>query len=312
MRSKRAVYISIFVLLIAMIIGLFVYEYVKTKSISSDSILKGVLIGASSIIFLAKGLSRTGERIPYQKYEAAYAKELASTFTSESNKKERKALLEAIHLFNTKAYGGAISKLERLLPKCQTSGDVYGVKLFMALSYEGSKSGYKAMEIYKEMIKRGTHRATPYINLGVLYDLEGKSSEAIECFYEAIRIDPTDYHSYNNLSQIFTCNNEYKEAIECAHKALELKNNFLDALEILAICYNALDDKENAEKYFKKSLQNGSSEAKLRRVMSVYKSQPLLDEDDENDDEDEDENEDYEFNEFHDENDDSPYNEDDE
>ena len=174
-------------------------------------------------------------------------------------------------MFNLKLYPRAITSLEKLLKKCETSGDVYGVKLFLALSYEGTKSGYKAMEIYKEMIKDGSHRATPYINLGVLYDLEGKTNDAIECLIEAKRIDPTDYHIYNNLAQMFTSNNEYEEAIECAEKTLELKNNFLDALEVLAICYNAIGDVQNAEKYLKKSIQNGSNEAKLRRAMYAYK-----------------------------------------
>lgn len=273
MRNRRAIYISVFALLMAVVVGIFVYEFVTTKTISSDSVFKGGLVAVSSIIFLVKGLYGAGGRIPYQKYEAAYAKELEKTFIGESNKKERKALLEAIHLFNTKAYGGAVSKLEKLLKKCQTSGDVYGVKLFMALSYEGMNSGYKAMEIYKEIIKQGTFRATPYINLGVLYDNEGKLSDAVECLKEAIRLDPSDYHSYNNLAQIFTRNNEYEEAIECAHKALELKNNFNDALEVLAICYYAIGDNENAERYFKKSLQTGSNEQKLRRAMYVYRAQ---------------------------------------
>lgn len=270
MRSRRVVYITVFAILMAVVIGIFAYELITTKTIGSDSIFKGGLVAISSVIFLVKGLYGTGGRIPYQRYESAYAKELEKTFIGESNKNERKALLESIHLFNTKAYGGAISKLERLLKKCQTSGDVYGVKLFMALSYEGAKSGYKAMEIYKEIIKQGTYRATPYINLGVLYDLDGNLKGAVECFNEAIRLDPSDYHSYNNLAQIFTSNNEYEEAIECANKALEIKNNFNACLEVLAICYNAIGDKENGEKYFRKSLQTGSNEQRLRRAIAVY------------------------------------------
>ena len=272
MRKRRIIFISAFVALMLLVIGLFAYELVTTNTISGSSIFRGGLVVASAVIFLIKGLYGAGGRIPYQKYEAAYAKELEKTFIGENNKRERKALLEAIHLFNIKAYGGAISKLEKLLSKCQTSGDVYGVKLFMALSYEGMQSGYKAMEIYKEIIKQGAYRATPYINLGVLYDLEGNINGATECLYEAIRLDPSDYHSYNNLAQIFTCNNEYEEAIECAHKALELKNNFNDALEALAICYNAIGDCKNAEKYFKKCLQTGSNEQKLRHAMEAYAS----------------------------------------
>lgn len=273
MRKRRIIFILVFVALMLLVIGLFAYELVTTNTISGSSIFRGGLVVASAVIFLIKGLYGAGGRIPYQKYEAAYAKELEKTFIGENNKRERKALLEAIHLFNIKAYGGAIFKLEKLLSKCQTSGDVYGVKLFMALSYEGMQSGYKSMEIYKEIIKQGAYRATPYINLGVLYDLEGNINGATECLYEAIRLDPSDYHSYNNLAQIFTCNNEYEEAIECAHKALELKNNFNDALEALAICYNAIGDCENAEKYFKKCLQTGSNEQKLRHAMEVYASQ---------------------------------------
>jgi tetratricopeptide (TPR) repeat protein len=63
----------------------------------------------------------------------------------------------------------------------------------------------------------------------------------------------------------------FNEAIECANKLLELKSNFADGYEILAICYNALGDYENAEKYFTKSIKNGISEQKIRRAMEVYK-----------------------------------------
>ena len=253
------------------VIGLVVYEYVTTQTVDKATIVKALFIIAGGIISLLKIFSGMGGKIPYQKYEAAYAKELANTFVGDNNKKERKELLEAIHLFNLKQYDRAIVSLEKLLKKCQTSGDVYGVKLFMALSYEGTKSGYKAMEIYKEMIRQGTARPTPYINLGVLYELEDKLSDAVECFYEAIRLDPTDYHSYNNLAQILAGNDEFEEAIECAQKALELKNNFNDCLEVLALSYNALGDYENAEKYFIKCLKTGSNEQKLRRVMNIYK-----------------------------------------
>ena len=272
---RRAIVISVFILLLGIGIGLFVYEFVTTRTISSNSILKGGIFIGSAVAFLVKGLYGLGGKIPYQKYESAYAKELERAFIGEGNKAERKELLNAIHLFNTKAYAGAISKLEKLLTKCQTGGDMYAVKLFMALSYEGTKSGYKAMEIYKEMIRQGTHRATPYINLGVLYDLDGNAIEAIKCFKEAVRLDPTDYHSYNNLAQVYTANDQFTEAIECAERALEIKSNFNDSLEVLALAYNAIGNYEMAEKYFVKSLKTGSSEQRLKHAMNVYKNTGL-------------------------------------
>ena len=61
----------------------------------------------------------------------------------------------------------------------------------------------------------------------------------------------------------------------------------LDALEVLAICYNAIGDVQNAEKYLKKSIQNGSNEAKLRRVMYAYKMQNTNVSQDDGDDADE-------------------------
>ena len=271
MRNRKILATVIFALIMLTVIGLVVYEYVTTNTVDKDTVLRALLVIAGGIIGMVKVFSGMGGKIPYQKYEAAYAKELASTFVGDNNKKERKELFAAIHLFNLKLYDRAIVSLEKLLKKCQTSGDVYGVKLFLALSYEGTKSGYKAMEIYKEIIRQGTTRPTPYINLGVLYELEDKLADAVECFYEAIRLDPTDYHSYNNLAQILTGNDEFEEAIECAQKALELKNNFNDSLEVLALCYNALGDYENAEKYFIKCLKTGSNEQKLRRVMNIYK-----------------------------------------
>lgn len=271
MRTRKIIATIVFSLVMLGVIGLVIHEYITTKTVESGTVIKALLIIAGGILSIFKIFNGMGGKIPYQKYEAAYAKELANTFVGDSNKKERKELLEAIHLFNLKLYDRAIASLEKLLKKCQTSGDVYGVKLFMALSYEGTKSGYKAMEIYQEMIRQGTVRPTPYINLGVLYEKEDKLSNAVECFYEAIRLDPTDYHSYNNLAQVLAGNDEFEEAIECAQKALELKNNFNDCLEVLALSYNALGDYENAEKYFTKCLKTGSNEQKLRRVMNIYK-----------------------------------------
>ena len=271
MRKAKIAVITLFTVVMLGISGLIIYEFIDTGSISRDTIVRASLIIVAGIIALIKAFNNIGGTVPYQKYEAAYAKELEKTFVGESNKRNRKELLNAAHLFNLKAYNRAIVSLEKLLKKCQTSGDVYGVKLFMALSYEGLRSGYKAMEIYKEMIKQGTYRATPYINLGVLYDNDDNGMEAIKCFKEAVRLDPTDYHSYNNLAQVYTRNDMFNEAIECANKLLELKSNFADGYEILAICYNALGDYENAEKYFTKSIKNGISEQKIRRAMDVYK-----------------------------------------
>ena len=212
MRKTKIAVIVAYTIVMLGVAGLIIYEIINTGTLSRDTIVRAALIVVAGLVALIKAFNNIGGTVPYQKYEAAYAKELEKTFVGENNKRNRKELLNAAHLFNLKAYNRALVKLEPLLKKCQTSGDVYGVKLFMALSYEELKSGYKAMEIYQEMIKQGTYRATPYINLGVLYDNMDNGMEAIKCFKEAVRLDPTDYHSYNNLAQVYTRNDMFNEA----------------------------------------------------------------------------------------------------
>lgn len=272
LKKRKITVISLFCLLIALLIGLVSYELINTKTLSSNTVLRGILLLGSAIIVLIKGLYGTNAKINYKKYESAYKDEIAYCFNRDDSKKERKALLEGIHLFNIKAYEKAIEKLEALEKKCQTSGDFYGTRLFLALSYQDMGAWDKAIEIYEKMVRNGTPRATPWTNLGVLYDERGRLDEAIRCYKGAIEIEKSNPTVYCNMGNLLAKAGEYEGALEYASRAVSIKYNHADALELMAYCYSALGDFAECEKYYKRAVESGANPSSLRRAIDFSKN----------------------------------------
>ncbi len=269
--KRKIIFILIFVALVATAIALTVYDCINADKLEVITIVKAVALLGSATAFLVKGLYGTGAPRNLKAYEVEYKKHIEYAFTREESKKERKSLLIAIDLYTKDSCKSAISRLEKLIPKCETLADFYAVKLIMALCYTDLGYTQMAIETYEEIVHRDPSKSTPWSNLGYQYSKLGNIKKALDCYGKAIEADPTNPYSYSNMANEFIKVGAYDIAIPYGIKALEIKSNMHQASNALAISYNAMSNYAEAERYFRMSVANGVEPEGLRSIMEYHK-----------------------------------------
>lgn len=272
MKTTRAIYIIIFCVCLLIIAGLCVFEIASTGTLSKRAIISSIGIGIASVVFLLKGILKTqGAKTDLRAYEDMHKKHIENAFTRTGAEKERKALLIGIDYFTTRQYNKGISHLEKLLKKCESNWDFCAVELFLARCYHRIGATNKAIELYEDMIRRDPLRATAWSNLGYIYIDLGDSKKALDCLSKAVQADPENPHAFVNMSVALINVGGYDYALPYALKALELKTNMVEASNAATICYIAMGDSENAERYYKISVRNGADANELRQTMELHR-----------------------------------------
>jgi len=114
--------------------------------------------------------------------------------------------------------------------------------------------------------------AEEHINLGYLYEKQGKLGLAEEEYKKAIRKDKKNYLAYFNLGNIYAQRGEYKKAERQYRKALELRED-PDVLNNLAYVLNKQGKKEEALLYIKKALEMNDDPAYRKTLEEILKKE---------------------------------------
>lgn len=104
----------------------------------------------------------------------------------------------------------------------------------------------KAIEAYKDIIRRKPNSAEAHFNLGVAYGKVEDYQKAIEAYKETIRLKPNSAEAHCNLGFDYKDLGQYREAIESFKKAILLKPNYAKAIGNLGMVYVELGDLDNA------------------------------------------------------------------
>ncbi|RMH06141.1 MAG: tetratricopeptide repeat protein, partial [Aquificota bacterium] len=99
--------------------------------------------------------------------------------------------------------------------------------------------------------------AQEHVDLGYIYERQGKLELAQEEYKKAIRKDKREWRAYFNLGNTYAKLGKYEEAKEFYEKALELKKD-PDIYNNLAYTLYQLKDYCGALFYAKKALEKGS------------------------------------------------------
>ncbi len=84
--------------------------------------------------------------------------------------------------------------------------------------------------------------------------MEGKYEKALYYFNQAVKYNPNNESAYDSIGQIAMDRMEYEKAIEYFNKAIKINENYIDAICLKAVCYAAMDDFENAEKFMTQAM----------------------------------------------------------
>jgi Flp pilus assembly protein TadD len=116
----------------------------------------------------------------------------------------------------------------------------------------------------EQLLRRSlTHRfedPRTHTNLGVVYDLQGRSAEAIRAFRRAIELAPSEAVAHLNLGALYGELGRYEDAVRCLSRCLSLKPGY-DAYFNLALVRFRQGELEQAEDFFSHALRYEGSDA---------------------------------------------------
>lgn len=270
MKKRKIVLRICFFLLLAITIAMPIIDYLMNGYVSANSIKGSIVLIVGDFLFLIRHVVvySSGDKKTFAVYESKYEDIVKGVFTSDDTKKERKELFTAIDLYNQDKYNKSIDALNKLLPKCQKSNERYAVLMFIALCYTDMGANEAAIKAYEKILSYDMSKSTAWSNLGYVYKKMGNFEKQIECYTQAINYDKENPFAYNNLAQALFSQGLYEEAIPCAEKALEIKANMHQSASCLALCYCAMENDEECERYAKIAILNGSNEEGLRSLIS--------------------------------------------
>lgn len=258
------------ILLIFGIVALYVYDVAVIKTPYTKNLFKMI-----AVVFMLLGtlvrLTRGQGRRSLVLYEKAFEKELGAAFNHKPFL--RKKLLCACRLYDESNYRKALKYLFQLLKEADFSRDAVPVYLFIALCFRDAHVYPEAIKAYYEILKLDPSNARIHSNLGYLLISEGDYDQARKHFDRSIELDPNNYYAYNNRADYFFRIEEYQNAIADAQKALEVKNNGVEAANLLTIIYAMLGDEENRKKYYHTAITSGSDPTVLQNAIAHYLSE---------------------------------------
>ncbi|TAL58747.1 MAG: tetratricopeptide repeat protein [Bacteroidetes bacterium] len=144
-------------------------------------------------------------------------------------------------------YEKGIQELKRaveIMPAFSSAFTQMGVAYYRLKNYE------KAIENYNKASALKPSDAITLNNIGSVYFEWGKYAEATEKFGDALRIDPRFVDAHMNLGSVCGTLKDYGKAIVSFQNAIKYAPDNAMAYYFIAITYQNMGDKVNADKYF--------------------------------------------------------------
>ena len=106
----------------------------------------------------------------------------------------------------------------------------------------------KAIEAFKETIRKKPNSAETHFNIGLAYSKVGDNQKAIESFKDTIRLTPDSAEAHCNLGFSYKDIGKAREAADSFKEALRIRPNYVKAVWNLGMIYVELSDLDNALK----------------------------------------------------------------
>jgi protein O-GlcNAc transferase len=166
--------------------------------------------------------------------------------------------------------------LLRAAVKLEPLVSAYAVNLSAALC--GQNQFAEAAQLLAETLKRDEHNADAAYNLGNALHGLGRSHEAVEQYKHAIVIRPGYADAMNNLGNVYKELGEFKLAADAYESAIHVQPGLIAAVNNAGCLLRALGRLDEAEKIFRRGLEQGDHSALLDNLGNVLKDSGRLDE----------------------------------
>ena len=246
-------------------VGLLCYYAFWEKDLSTENIVKCVLICAGAILGILKSGQRRTPANKKAAYQKAYGEFIQDAFSGEPRLENR--LYSAINDYNLNRPSSAIPKLEKLRKQCQRTADIYAVTVFLALCHDDMGTSEEAIGYYKaaSAIRRNS---TVSSNLGLAYQRIGKFEEAEEAYRQAILTDPDNIYAMNNLAVLCFRRGEYEESLAQSKAVLEKDASMVQALSNAALCCAVTGRTEEYNTYYRRAVSCGYDGRKIKAFLA--------------------------------------------
>ena len=140
------------------------------------------------------------------------------------------------------------------------AADDKAVGLALAWAIRGYEYGendqyQKAVEAYREAIRRMPGYALAWLNLGVAYGQVGQYKEAIEASHEATRLKPDLAVAWSNLGLFYSKDGNYQESLEALRESIRLSPALAEAWFHLGLTYGNLGQVQDALDAYREAIR---------------------------------------------------------
>lgn len=256
---------AIYILLIAAVIGLFVYIYFTEGSLDYQDLFKGMLVilAALGSLFGIRNQRSTGDKKAM--YQKAYSDFIQDPFPDD--KRLQKKFYSAVDDYNRNKPADALKKLTQLRKNCQSSSELYAVTVFTALCYDEQRLCREAINHYEAALGI-RENSTLQSNMGLMYDRLGDYDSALKAYQRAVLLDPKNATAHNNIAQQQMRLGEYEAALKSAETAHRLNQRLIPALNALAICHYMLGNQEEYQRYLRQAAAAGSDAKSIKAYIA--------------------------------------------
>ncbi len=156
---------------------------------------------------------------------------------------------------------------ETILKAKESSPDNVMINYLLGLVYEKQGKTDEAIDIFEYVVKLEP-TASNYARLGYYYALKQKYKEAEQLFNKALKLEPANAEILYLSGLNYVDYKKYDKAKKVLEKSLYFKPNFVDAKFYLALCVDKLGSFEQAEKLLKEILEVAPNDVKTLNYLA--------------------------------------------
>lgn len=123
----------------------------------------------------------------------------------------------------------------------------------LAKSFVNKKRYEMAYPLYRKAIEKDPKYMLPYVELGRLYELEGKTKESEEILKKAVAVEPENVAALSELGYLLTKTGNIKEAVVLLDKAAK-KDSYTPSYYFLAYAFGKSGQSKEALNTFEQAI----------------------------------------------------------
>ena len=130
----------------------------------------------------------------------------------------------------------------------------YNLYYVVASYYENTENYYKAIDMYKHMLKLNKDTGSGYSGISYCYSQIGDNEKALRYAEKAIQVEPELSYTYYRKARVLVSMKDYPNAISYFEKSLDYDRSDVDSFQWISYCYSILKNYEKSLEYANRAI----------------------------------------------------------